>query len=202
MSDLLLILLPGAMYFWVLFAGQAPLQEILQEQESRVLPRLLACPLTTDQYLAAKMLRSFVICAVALGLLIVASRLLFGLHWGNPWKLVVVVTVWAGSMTGLLSCIYAATRTREQANVAAPLVLMFLAMLGGSMFPFENLPPFLQLLGQFTPNRWAVLAMRGVVNARPLADIGRPVALLLGVAILGSTAAFLLFRRRLGGARK
>ena len=29
------------------------------------------------------------------------------------------------------------------------------------MFPYENLPAFLQMLGQYTPNRWAVLALQG-----------------------------------------
>lgn len=33
MSDFLLILLPGAMYFWILFIGQGPMQEVLQEEE-------------------------------------------------------------------------------------------------------------------------------------------------------------------------
>ena len=59
MSDFLLILLPGAMYFWILFIGQGPMQEVLQEKESRVLPRILACPVTAGQYVLSKMLRCF-----------------------------------------------------------------------------------------------------------------------------------------------
>ncbi len=64
-------------------------------------------------------------------------------------------------MTGLLALIYSLARTREQANVMSSVILLVFAMVGGSMFPFENLPGFLQMAGQFTPNRWGVLALQG-----------------------------------------
>jgi ABC-2 type transport system permease protein len=202
MSDILLILLPGAMYFWVLFIGQGPLQEILQEKESQVLPRILACPVTPSQYVLSKMLRCFVLCGIALVLLMVASALMFGIRWGNPLKLALVVAAWAFSMMGLLAVVYASVRTREQANVFSPLVLMVIAMLGGSMFPYENLPGFLQILGQFTPTRWAVLALQAVAHARPLAEVARPFAGLFAVGALGSLLAFFLFEGKLSAGRR
>jgi len=203
MSDFLLILLPGGMYFWILFIGQGPLQEVLQEKESRVLPRILACPVTLGQYVLSKMLRCFLLCGLAAILLLVSSALLFGVKWGNSLKLAVTVAAWAGSMTGLLALIYALARTKEQANVLSPMVLILFAMLGGSMFPYESLPPFLQLLGQFTPNRWAVLALQGVARAKPLAELVRPFGGLAALGTVGSLLAFFLFKRRLadGGRR-
>jgi ABC-2 type transport system permease protein len=201
MSDYLLLLLPGAMYFWILFIGQAPMQEILQEKERHILPRILACPVTLGQYVCAKMLRCFVLCSLATVLLIITSALLFGIKWGPVPKLAAVIMIWAGSMTGLMALIHSLARTREQANVISPLVLMVFAMLGGSMFPYDNLPKFLQLVGQYTPNRWAVLTMLGVVRSKPLADFIAPIAGLLALAALGSLLAILLFRRQLGGEK-
>lgn len=64
MNDIVLMLLPGAMYFWVLFIGQGPLQEILQEKQNLILPRLLASPVTPGQYVMAKMLRCMVLCSL------------------------------------------------------------------------------------------------------------------------------------------
>jgi ABC-type multidrug transport system permease subunit len=197
MSDVLMILLPGAMYFWILFIGQGPMQEVLQEQESRVLPRILACPVTPGQYVLSKMLRCFVLCGLAAILLLVSSALLFGVKWGNPLGLVATVTAWAASMTGLLALIYAFARTKEQANVFSPLVLLVFAMLGGSMFPYENLPAFLQKLGQYTPNRWGVLALQGVAQSKPLVELVGSLAGLVALGAIGSLLAFLLFKRRL-----
>jgi ABC-2 type transport system permease protein len=105
-------------------------------------------------------------------------------------------------MTGLLALIFAFCHTREQANVLSPVVLMVCAMLGGSMFPYENLPRFLQLLGHYTPNRWAVLALQGVARAKPLAELVGPVAGLVALGVLGSLLGFCLFKRRLAGGRR
>jgi ABC-2 type transport system permease protein len=200
-NEFLLFVLPGAMYFWILFIGQAPMQEILQEKEERILPRILACPVTLGQYVGAKMLRCFVLCSLATVLLIVTSALLFGVQWGPVPKLAVVVVIWSGSMTGLIALIHSLARTREQANVISPLVLMVFAMLGGSMFPYENLPKLLQLVGQYTPNRWAVLTMMGVVRSKPTAELIVPVAALLALGVLGCLFAALLFQRQLSAGR-
>jgi ABC-type multidrug transport system permease subunit len=202
MSDILLSLLPGAMYFWVLFIGQWPLQEVLQEKESRVLPRILACPVTPGQYVLAKLLRCFVLCTLAVILLLLASALLFGIHWGNPLELAGVVAVWAGSMTGLLAIVFSVARTKEQANVFSPLVLLACAMLGGSMFPYENMPAFLQMVGSYTPNRWAVLGLQAVARAKPLADVIWPLTGLALMGAVGGALGFFLFTRQLAAGRR
>lgn len=202
MSDIVLMLLPGAMYFWVLFIGQGPFQEVLQEKQNLILPRLLASPVTPAQYVLAKMLRCLVLCSIALVLLLVASTVIFGIKWGNPIKLAGVVAMWAVSMMGMLSVIYALARTREQANVLSPLVLMLFAMLGGSMFPFESLPGFLQLIGQYTPNRWAVLILQGVARSKPLIELARPLMGLAALGVLGTGLAFVLFQRKLANGNR
>jgi ABC-2 type transport system permease protein len=202
-SDFLLILLPGAMYFWILFVGQGPLQEVLQEEESRVLPRILACPVTPGQYVLSKMLRCFLLCSLAAILLLVSSALMFGVKWGNSFMLTAAVAAWAASMTGLLAMIYSLARTKEQANVLSPMVLILFAMLGGSMFPYESLPAFLQKLGQCTPNRWAVLVLQGVARSKPMAELLTPLAGLVALGAVGSLLAFYLFKWRLAdGGRK
>ena len=203
MSDIVLLILPGAMYFWILFIAQGPMLEVLQEQESLVLPRLLACPVTPKQYILAKLLRCFALSSLATVVLMLASALLLGIHWGNLWELVAVIAAWALSMTGLMGFLFALVRTREQSNVLVPLVLLVFAMLGGSMFPYENLPGLLQMLGQYSPNRWAVLALEGAVHSKPLLVFMRPVAALAVLGTLGcGLGCFLLERRLAGGRRK
>jgi ABC-2 type transport system permease protein len=201
MSDFLLILLPGTMYLWVLFIGQGPVQEVLQDRDNHILPRILASPVTLRQFVLSKMIRCFVLCALGLILLILLSALLFGIHWGSAPILAVVIAACALSMTGLLAFIYSLARSREQANVMSPVILLVFAMVGGCMFPFENLPAFLQKAGQFTPNRWGVLALQGVAGSKPVVELLEPLAGLVGLGALGSVAAFFLFKRQLAQGR-
>ena len=201
MNDFLLIILPGTMYFWVLFIGQGPMQEVLQDKDNHVLSRILAAPVTLHQFVLSKMLRCFLLCGMALLLLVLLTALLFGIHWGNPLVVAVVIAACALSMTGLLALIYSLARTREQANVMSSVILLVLAMVGGSMFPFESLPGFLQVVGQFTPNRWGVLALRAVAGSKPLVELFKPLLGLVSLGALGSGIAFLLFRRHLAQGR-
>ena len=197
MSEFLLILLPGMMYFWVLFIGQGPMQEVLQDKDNHILPRILASPVTVHQFVLSKMLRCFFLCSLALVLLVLLSALLFGIHWGNPPILAMVIAACALSMTGLLALIYSLARTKEQANVMSSVILLVLAMVGGSMFPYENLPGFLQVVGGFTPNRWGALALRDVASAKPLVELLKPLIGLVALGALGSGMAFFIFKRQL-----
>jgi ABC-2 type transport system permease protein len=197
MNEFLLLLLPGMMYFWVLFIGQGPMQEVLQDKDNHILPRILAAPVTLPQFVLSKMLRCFLLCGLSLLLLVLLTALLFGLHWGNPVLVAVVITACALSMTGLLALIYSLARTREQANVMSSIILLVLAMLGGSMFPYESLPGFLQAVGQLTPSRWGVLALRAVAGSKPLLELAKPLLGLVSLGALGSGLAFVLFRRHL-----
>jgi ABC-2 type transport system permease protein len=191
------------MFFWVMFLGQGPLQEVLHEKETHILPRILASPVTITQFVLAKLLRCFLLCGLVLLALTLVTRLLFGLHWGNPLKVAGVVAASAFAITGVLALIYSAARTREQANMLSSIVLLTLAMLGGNMFPFENLPAAMQAIGRCLPNRWGVVALQGLLQARPIGALLIPVACLLAVGALGCLVAFLLFHRQLarGGKR-
>ena len=201
MSDLLIMLLPGTMYLWVLFIAQGPMQEILHEKDSRILGRILAAPVTVSQFVLAKMARSYLLCSGALLALVAVSRLLFGVRWGSPVLLAAIIAAAALSMTGQLACVYSLARTREQANVISSLIILALAMVGGSMFPFENLPGFLQAIGQWTPNRWAVIALQGAARGKPFLELMPAMAGLVMIGGVGSILALVLFQRQLGQGR-
>lgn len=197
MNEVFQHVLPGTMYLWILFIGLGPLQEILNEQESHTLARLLAAPVTLPQFLLAKMLRCFLLCLIVQAALLLVSGLALGMRWGSPAVLAVVVTASAWSMMGVLALVCSLARTREQGNSLSSIAILGLSLLGGSMVPFEQLPGFLQALGQFTPNRWSTVAFQSVMKARPLAELVLPLGILAGTGLLGGGAALLLFQRQL-----
>lgn len=196
-KDIFVYLFPGIMYFWVFFIGQGPMQEILSERDAHTLERLLASPVSLVQFLLSKMIRCFLLCGVVQTLLLLASALLAGVRWGDPFVLAPVILACALSATGLLAVIYALAKTKEQAYSSSSGIVVVCGLLGGSFFPFDEFPPLLQAIGQFVPNHWAIVAMQTVAYSRPAADAVRPVMLLCAIGLVGCVAACLLLRRRL-----
>mgnify|MGYP001402996591 CR=1 FL=1 len=203
MNEVFQSILPGMMYFWVLFLGQTLMAEVVQERDNNTLFRILSGPVTLSQFVLSKMLRCFVLCTVIQALLLVLCTCIFGIHWGPVHVATVIVLASALSMTGLLAFLYSFSRTKEQARVFTTIALLICALLGGSMFPFEMLPHFLQVIGQFTPNRWGVIALQRSCQAHSFDGMGQSVVILTSIGIGGCAAGFLLFQRNFGfGGRK
>lgn len=201
-KEVFVFLFPGIMYFWVFFIGQGPMQEILTERDAHTLHRLLASPVSLVQFLLSKMLRCFLLCGSIQLLLLLASAVLAGIWWGSPLLLVPVILACAFSATGLLAVVYALAKTKEQAYSSSSGIVVVCALLGGSFFPFEHFPPLLQAIGQFVPNRWAILALHEVADAQPALSVLQPVVFLSAMGLAGCVAACLLFRRQLAAGGK
>jgi ABC-type multidrug transport system permease subunit len=196
MTEVFVYMFPGMVYFWIFFIVQDPMLEILQEKEAHTLPRLLAAPVTVSQFLLSKMLRCFALASVVQALLFLVSAGLFDTRWGNPFLLLLVIVVCAFSVTGLLGGVYAMTTTKEQAGSLTYIVVILCAFVGGSFFPYDELPGFLKVIGQFTPNRWGILATHTVAYDKPPTELIKPLAILASIGLVGSITALALFRRR------
>lgn len=197
MKEVFEMFLPGLMYFWVLFVGQGPMQEVLNEKGIHTLSRILVAPVSLPQFVLSKIIRCFLLCGLIQTLLLLASSLLFGVRWGNPFTLAMVIATSALSMSGLLAFIYSLARTSDQANLLSTIALLICAMLGGSMFPFEQLPGFMQAIGRFTPNHWGIVAFQQVLRARPVGELIAPVAALAALGVVGAAVGYHMFQRQL-----
>jgi len=201
-KEIFVFMFPGIMYFWVFFIGQGPMQEILSERDTHTLHRLLVSPVSLVEFLLSKMIRCFLLCGSIQLLLLLASAGLAGVWWGSPFLLVPVVLACALSVTGLLAVIYAVAKTKEQAYSSSSGIVVVCGLLGGSFFPFEHFPALLKAIGQFAPNRWAILALQTVASSQPAVNVVRPVVLLCAMGLAGSVAACFLFRRRMAAGGK
>ena len=70
------------------------------------------------------------------------------------------------------------------ANVLVNAITLPLAMLGGSFFPFEAMPEWMASLGRLTPNGWALLRLRAVMDGAPEPGVlGASMAAAVGLAL-------------------
>jgi ABC-type multidrug transport system permease subunit len=191
-------ILPGLAFMGILFIGEMAMRDVLAEQTAGTLSRALTTPLSPVHFLAGKMAQAFILCLACQVLMMISGTLVFGVHWG-PLHLVALFTAAAAlSVTGLTALIFGLARSERQGSAIASLLIMGMSLLGGSMFPLEMLPGFIQAAGRFTLNFWAIKGFRTLaIEDGGLSQIAVPLLLLTGVGLACTAMGAVLLKRRI-----
>lgn len=184
----------GMAVFFLFFAVQSGVTGLLDERRDGTLARLLAAPVRRSSILAGKLLTSVVIGVLSMTVLVVASSLLMGAHWGHPAGVGLLVLAGVLAATGAMAVVAAIAKTAEQAGSWQAVVAIVLGALGGAFFPVAQAGRALEVLSLATPHRWflrglADLAGGGVAAVLP------SVAAMTAFAAVTCALALLLFRK-------
>ncbi len=183
----------------VLFMGITVLVMAVGLVESRrlgLLRRILAAPVRPP-WVVAGQVGSLVVAAAgqAAGLLIL-GRLVFGVHWGDPLAVGLVLVFLALAYAGAATLLGCWARSGEQAVALAVVLGVAGGMLGGCMWTLDAVGPAMRTAGHLVPQAWAMDALTATVFdgsglAGVLPDI---VALAAFAAVLCTLAAWRLRR--------
>lgn len=166
MKDIFQLMFPGLMLMWMFFNAQNLMSDIFIERDKKTLFRLSATTVTTSQFIISKILRVLVVCSISEFLLIVFTWLVFGVNWGNPLYLAIVLTSCNTAFIGVVALIYSLTKTLNAANALATALILTFSIVGGSLMPFEEMPSMMQSLGSFTVNRQGIMAIHALMYDR------------------------------------
>jgi ABC-type multidrug transport system permease subunit len=188
------VFFPSMLFMAALFIANLLSADVWKERTSGTLRRICAVPVDLAAFLGGRVL--FIACV----LLMVAGVAVFAAHFvaGVPVARPAIAVLWlafAGTtFYVLLLLLSLQASTQRAANVTANLVIFPLMMLGGSFFPFEAMPPWMARIGGLTPNGWAVMRFKEIVDGSSL-----PSSFLAGTATLAilTTIGFLLAVRKL-----
>lgn len=160
---------------------------IAERKEQGVAQRSLVTPATRSELVLGFTVARFVLLLATAVVLVVATRLLFGVRWGDLAAVAAVVVVYSAVCVGLVVVVGTLYRTSSQAGSVGPWVGIVMGMLGGCMWPLAIVPPFMRVVGHLFPTAWGVDALRIVVlGGGGIDDI------LLQLAVLVAFAAVLL----------
>ncbi|WP_112273853.1 ABC transporter permease [Lentzea terrae] len=184
----------GMAVFFLFFAVQSGVTGLLDERRIGTLARLLAAPVRRSSILAGKLLTSVVIGVLSMTVLIVASSLLMGAHWGHPAGVGLLVLAGVLAATGAMAVVAALAKTADQAGGWQAVVAIVLGALGGAFFPVAQAGRALEVLSLVAPHRWflrglADLAGGGVAAVLP------SVAAMTAFAAVTCAVALVLFRK-------
>jgi ABC-2 type transport system permease protein len=174
--------IPGYTVMYVFFIITSLAGSIRSERLFGTFRRLLSAPISRANLLGGKLLATMLVGLLQVFLLFGAGALLFGLRLGNDplaFFLLTLALVAAATAVGL-----AAATTRLSGGVlAAPLIIA--ALLGGSMFPLDLMPPFLRVLSRFVPHSWALTGYQNLmVRGLGIQEVLPQIAVLAGFAVL------------------
>ncbi|MFT3892471.1 MAG: ABC transporter permease [Anaerolineales bacterium] len=194
--DLLAYFAPGMALMFLMYTVSHGGRSILVERSQGTLPRLLTSPTSIAQFIGGKVLGVFFMGVAQVGILIVASSLFFGVKWGDPLGMFVLILAAVFAATGWGIMITAFARTPAQVGSVGSAIMLIFSILGGSFINLEQLPPFVQTMSKITPNAWGLDGFTTLALGGTLKNLGEPITalLLMGAVLFG--IAVVLFSRK------
>ncbi|MEM9106844.1 MAG: ABC transporter permease, partial [Pseudomonadota bacterium] len=184
---------------FLLFSAMQGAATLIEERTSGIIDRVAVGPSATDAIVTAKFLFLLFQGVVQVALIFLVAWLGYGVDVPGhivPW--IGTTLLAAAAAAGLALALASACTSRQQANTISSFLVLLASAIGGSMVPRYMMPPWLQDIGWFTPNAWAIEAYQGALwRGEPITALMPsfwPLALL---ALVGLAASLLLSRYRL-----
>jgi ABC-2 type transport system permease protein len=187
---------PGMALLFLMYTVSYGGRSILLERAQGTLPRLLVSPTSSTQVLGGKVVGIFFTGVAQVSILILASAIFFGVRWGDPAGVAVLIlaTVYGAAGWGML--ITAMARTPAQVGSTGSAIMLIFGILGGSFINLDQMHPLVQALSKITPNAWGLDGFTTLALGGTLADLAVPVTalLIMGTVLFGISVV--LFNRK------
>jgi ABC-2 type transport system permease protein len=194
--DILTVLAPSMALMFLIYTVSQGARSLLAERAAGTLARLRVTPTTSAQILGGKVLGMFLTGAVQVGMLIGATTLLCGVHWGDPLGVAALVLASAAGATGWGLLLAALVKTPAQAaRLGSALMLIFAILGGGVGFSFP-LPDWAQPIAHLTPNRWGIDGFIALGAGGTLAGVMSNIVALVIMGMALFILAVWLYRRQ------
>ena len=194
--DFARLFLPGMIFMSILFIAQGMSDDLWKEKKAGTLRRAVSSPNSLLSFVAGKLLAGMLLIAMVAAMAMLVGVLALGM---SPLRAPLAV-VWCAYAGTALLCLFLfiaiLSSNQRTANLMSTMTLFPLMMIGGSFFPFEAMPGWMQAVGVWTPNGLAVVQLRALLFGAP-----EPAAVAVATAGIAGTAgvALLLCVRRLRG---
>lgn len=184
-------LVAGQAGLFLLFTVGFGVLSLVAEREQGTLARLRSMPMPAGLVVAAKALSGFLLGVVSTAVLLTLGSLFFDVSFGSPVATAVLVLSAVAAGTSLTFIVARVARTSEQANTVQSIVALVLGIAGGAFFPITASG----LAGRLVDLNPIAAFTRGLgitSGGGGLSDIGAPVTVMLGFAVVAWLASRLL----------
>jgi ABC-2 type transport system permease protein len=165
------------------------------ERQQGTLRRVLTTPTSKATFLFGTITGQVVMALIQMTLLILFGRFAFGLHWGNPFALGLILICSALAAGAIGTTMGAFIKTEGQATGLSVMAGMVMAMMGGCWYPIELFPTAVQNIVKILPTTWAMQGLLDLVlRGGGLVDILPEAGVLLAFAAVFFSIGVIRFR--------
>jgi ABC-2 type transport system permease protein len=194
-------LLPGLIAFIMMITAVISTSlSVVREKERGTLDQLRVTPMRTTELLVGKTIPYLVISLIAMTIVLLAARLLFGLRVTGSYVQLYAVSLLflVGALSFGLLISTLVDRQQDAFQIAGFTSMLPTVLLSGFIFPIRAMPVALQVISHVVPARYFIRILRGVIlkGAPVWAFPSDVLALCLYVALALGLASLRLSQRR------
>ena len=174
---------------------------LIQTRRDGVVRRTLAAPVTSGQTIVGIALGRLAVAAFQGLYIVVATRLIFGVDWGDLWAVAALLLVFGLVGAGVAMILGTLLDNEGAASGLSVGLGLVLAALGGTMVPLELFPDRLRTIAHLTPHAWGYDAIAEIQrHGGGVLDILPELGVLAAMAAVTLLLGGLLLRRSVARA--
>lgn len=185
---------PGMAITFLMYTVALGGRSILEERDGGTLSRLLVTPSAATQIMGGKVVGIFLTGIAQVGILVGASTLFFGLNWGDPSGVILLILTVSAAATGWGIFLASLTRTPSQVTTYGTALMLIFGILGGGFVAIPRVG-FMETISRITPNAWALDGFVALSQGGTTADIITELMALIIMGALLFIIAVVFFRR-------
>lgn len=153
---------------------------VMEDREQRTMARMFTAPLRSLDIAFGNFMGSMLVGTMQLVIVLSLMYFVFGYSPGIPFgSMLLVLEFFLLAAVGVASAIAGLVRNSTQLSQINNLVITPSCMISGCFFPLSILPDFMQKLANFTPQKWAIMAIDRLGGGGSFSDIGLQLLILL-----------------------
>ncbi|SEU14954.1 ABC transporter permease [Paenibacillus sp. NFR01] len=179
---------------FLLYSGLTVTQSLFSEKENHTLTRISSMPVKGSHLFIGKMLGVGLITVAQCAAIVLLSRGLFGVYWGNRPGLLTVfcLLMIIASMTfSILVCML--TKSLSSANTIINTFTVAMTFISGGMAPLPD--SWVNSVGAFTVNHWVLQAMIRMMLHSGLGQLLPNLLIMSAICLVLFSAAIFSYRK-------
>lgn len=170
---------------FLLFGSMFGAFTFVAERRQQTLARMLVAPTTKVAIVGGKGLGILFVGLLQLAVLLLGTRFIFGVDWGEHALAAVLLGVAeVFAATGLMMTLAALAKTERAIGGIGPGIFMLFAASGGAMAPVEAMPAWLHPVQYVSPLYWTLQGMLEVMRGATLAEVAWRIGIVVAIGVV------------------